>query len=83
MKNTLGSLQSGVLGSNRETWGGSVMAWATPSWYSILLAPLLPFRAELCNQVHLMIQTLFPNNDAGSQDDNTPTHTAGPLQSWF
>jgi hypothetical protein len=33
---------------------------------------------KLGNQVHPMIQTLFPNNDAVS-----PIHTAGALQSWF
>jgi hypothetical protein len=27
---------------------------------------------RLGNQVHPMIQTLFPNNDAVSQDDNPP-----------
>jgi hypothetical protein len=31
---------------------------------------------RLGNQVHLMNQTLFPNNDAVFQDDNTPIHTA-------
>jgi hypothetical protein len=30
-----------------------------------------------------MIQTLFPNNDAVSQDDNAAIHTAGTVQSWF
>jgi hypothetical protein len=30
-----------------------------------------------------MIQTLFPNKDAGLQDDNVPIHTAGTVQSWF
>jgi hypothetical protein len=30
-----------------------------------------------------MIQTLFPNNDAVSQEDNAPIHTAGTAQSWF
>jgi hypothetical protein len=30
-----------------------------------------------------MIQTLFPNNDAISQDDNVLSHTTGTVQSWF
>jgi hypothetical protein len=34
-------------------------------------------------QEHPMIQTLSPNNDAVSQDDNAPIHTAGTVQSWF
>jgi hypothetical protein len=30
-----------------------------------------------------MIQTLFLNNNAAFQDNNTPIHTAGTVQSWF
>jgi hypothetical protein len=37
---------------------------------------------KLGNQMHPMIQTLFPNNRV-FQDDNAPIHTAGTLQSWF
>jgi hypothetical protein len=37
----------------------------------------------LGNQVHPMMQTLFPNNDAVFQDDNAPIHIAGTVQSWF
>jgi hypothetical protein len=36
----------------------------------------------LGNQVHPMIQTLFPNSDAVSHDDNARIHTAGTVQSW-
>jgi hypothetical protein len=35
------------------------------------------------NQVHPMIQTLFPNNDTVLQEGSAPTHTAGTVQSWF
>jgi hypothetical protein len=38
---------------------------------------------RLDNQVHPMIQTLFPNNDAVFQEDNAPIQTAGTAQSWF
>jgi hypothetical protein len=38
---------------------------------------------RLGNQVHPMIQTLFPNNDAVFQHDNAPIHTVGSIQSWF
>jgi hypothetical protein len=31
---------------------------------------------RLCNQVHLIIQTLFPNNDADFQDDIARIHSA-------
>jgi hypothetical protein len=38
---------------------------------------------RLGNQVHPMIQTLFPKNNSVFQDDNAPIHTAGTVQSWF
>jgi hypothetical protein len=38
---------------------------------------------SLANQMHPMIQTLFPNNDAVFQDDNVSSHIAGTVQSWF
>jgi hypothetical protein len=38
---------------------------------------------RLGNQVHLMIQMLFPKNDAVFQDNSAPIHTAGTVQSWF
>jgi hypothetical protein len=80
--NNQGSLQSGMPVKHR---GGSVMVWAAISWYSVLLVPLFPFRAELLhgstwkgwvNQEHPMIQVLFPNNDAVFHDDNSPIHKA-------
>jgi hypothetical protein len=73
--------------------GGSVMVWAAISSYNILLVPLFPFMAKLLkgvrymerlgDQVHPMIQMLFPNNDAVFQDDNVPVHIAGTVQLWF
>jgi hypothetical protein len=64
------------------------MIWAAISWYSILLVPLLPFRAKLLQGSMwagwvIMIQMLFPNNDVTFHDDNAPIHTAGTVQSWF
>jgi hypothetical protein len=57
--------------------GGSVMVWAEILWHSIGLITTLHGRitakgyvGRLGNQVNPMIQTLFPNNDAVSQDDN-------------
>jgi hypothetical protein len=38
---------------------------------------------RLGNQVHPMIQTLYPNNDAAMQDDNAAINTAGNFQSLF
>jgi hypothetical protein len=40
-------------------------------------------RDTLDNQVHPMIQTFFPNNNAVFQDHNAPIHTAGTVQSWL
>jgi hypothetical protein len=37
----------------------------------------------LGNQVHPIIQTLFPKNDAVFQDENAPIHTVGTVQLWF
>jgi hypothetical protein len=37
----------------------------------------------LGNQVHPMILMLFPNNGAIFEDNNTPIHKAGTVQSWF
>jgi hypothetical protein len=38
---------------------------------------------RLGNQVHPMIQTLFPNNAAVFQEDGVSFRTAGTVQSWF
>jgi hypothetical protein len=38
---------------------------------------------SLSNQVHPIIQKLFPNNDAFFQDDNVPIHTDETVQSCF
>jgi hypothetical protein len=37
---------------------------------------------RLGNQVHPMIQTLFPNSDAVFQDGSASLHTAETVQSW-
>jgi hypothetical protein len=38
---------------------------------------------RLGNQVRPKVQTLFLNNDAVFQDDNSSIHAAGTVQSWF
>jgi hypothetical protein len=69
---------------------GSVMVWAAISQYSV--GPIITLHVRitareyvdrLSNQVHPMIQALFPNNDAVFQDDNALIHTAKSVQSWF
>jgi hypothetical protein len=60
------------------------MVWAAISWYSILLVPIYcEYVDRLGNQVHPMIQTLFPKNVTVFQGDNASIHTAGTVQSWF
>jgi len=36
----------------------------------------------LGNQLQPLAQKLFPNNNVIFQDDNSPIHTAGSVQSW-
>jgi hypothetical protein len=69
-----------------EHRGGSVMVWAAISWYSVGPTVTLHGRItakeyvdRLSNQVHPMIQTLFPNNDECIQIDNAPIHTGGTV----
>ena len=70
--------------------GGSVMIWATISWYSA--GPIITMIGRntasdcvdsLRSQVHPMVQMLYPNNEAAFQDDSSPLHTARSVQSRF
>lgn len=70
--------------------GGSVIIWAAMSWFSA--GPIVTlkgritgekYRDILADQVHPMMQTLFPAGDGMFQDDNAPIHAAGLVQSWF
>ena len=63
--------------------GRSVIIWAASSWYSTGHTINLNGRILvndhvdiLGNQVHSVVQMLFPNNDAVSHYDNSPIHTA-------
>jgi hypothetical protein len=64
------------------------MVWAAISWYSFGLIITLHGRItreymdRLGNQVHPIIQMLFPNS-AVFRDDSVPIHIAGTVQSWF
>ena len=62
---------------------GSVMVWAATSWYSAVRVITLngwitasDYMDILGNQMHPMVQMLYPNNDAVFQDDSSPIHTA-------
>ena len=67
--------------------GGSVMIWATISWYSagpvITLSGLIAashYADSLGSQVHPMVR-MFPNNDAVFQDSSLPVHSARNVHS--
>ena len=66
---------------NVEAGGGSVMIWTATSWYSA--GPIITLNGRITasdyvdilgNQVHSLVQMLFPNNDAVFQDDNLAIH---------
>ena len=63
--------------------GRSVMIWAAIYWYSA--GPIITLNGWITandyvdilgNQVHPVVQMLFPNNSAVFQDDSSPIHTA-------
>jgi hypothetical protein len=67
-----------------------MMVCAATLWYSA--GPVITLHGRitareymdrLSNQMHPVIQTLFPNKDAVFQDDSAPIHTAGTVQLWF
>jgi hypothetical protein len=79
-------------GSNSETWGKFCDGFGSNSMIQYSVGPIITPHGRitareyvdmLSNQVHPIIQTLFQNNDAVSQDDSAPIHTAETVQSWF
>ncbi|GBM60273.1 hypothetical protein AVEN_248544-1 [Araneus ventricosus] len=66
------------------------MVWAAISLFSVCLMITLQgyikaknYVNTLADQVHPMVQTLFPNGDGVFQDDKAPVHTAHIVQDWF
>ena len=66
------------------------MIWAAISWYSggSIITVNDRITAGGCidilgNQMHPMVQILFPNYGAVFQDDSSPMHTARSVQFWF
>ena len=67
---------------NVKNGGRSIKIWAAVSWNSA--GPLITMNGLIIandyvdilgNRAHLMVQMLFPNNDAIIKDDSSPTHT--------
>jgi hypothetical protein len=91
LEDAQGGLQSGMIACNSETRGrfcdglGSNIVVQYSVGHFILHGRITAreYVDRLGNQVHLMIQAFYPNSDAVFQDDNTPIHTAGTVQSWF
>jgi hypothetical protein len=103
LENRQRSLQSGMPGSDSETLGrfGDGLGSNIMVQYSV--GPIITLHGWITarqyvdwlgNQVHPMIQTLFPNNDAVFQDDNAvqslfeehegePEHLSWPAQSSY
>ena len=73
-----------------EHGSGYVMIWTAISWYSA--GPIITLNyliiARNCmdilgNQVHPVVQMMFPKNDPIFQDDNSPIYIVRCFQSWF
>jgi hypothetical protein len=78
-------------GSNSETRGRFYDGLGSNIVVQYSVCPIVTFHDRinekeyvdrLVNQVHPMIQTLFPHHVAVFQDDSAPIHTAGSIQSW-
>jgi len=70
--------------------GGFIMVWCRILWYlSPSLVPLdgsitaAVFNELLSNQVHPVVQTLFPDGNTIYQEYNPPIHTSGPVWESF
>jgi hypothetical protein len=91
LKRAQGSLQSGMLGSNSEKWdrfcddlGSSIeVKYSDGPNINLHGRTARECVVRLGNQVHPMIQTLFPNKNVVFQYDNVSIHTARSVQSWF
>jgi hypothetical protein len=75
-------------GSNSEACGRFCYGLARNIVVDPIITLLGRITARECvdrfgNQMHSMIQTIFPNNDAVFQDDSALIHTVGAVQSFF
>jgi hypothetical protein len=92
LENTQGSLQSGIPGSNGETRGRFCDGFGSNIVVRYSVVSIIKVHGRIAakeyvdrlgNQVHPVIQTLFPNYNAVLQDDSAPVHTARTVQPWF
>jgi hypothetical protein len=81
--------QGSLPGSNSGTRGRFCDGLSSNIMLQYSVGPIInlhgPFTVReyvvrLGNQVHPMVQTLFPTNDAVSQDESAPIHTAGTFK---
>jgi hypothetical protein len=75
-------------GSNCEMWmqihddlDNNVFSWSYFTMNGQITAS--DYMDIVGNQVHPLVQLLFPNNDAVFQDDILHTHTARSIHSWL
>jgi hypothetical protein len=80
-----------MLGLNSETQGRFCDGLGSNIMVHYSVGPIISLHGRitarkyvdrLSNQMHPMIQSLFPNN-AVFQNDNSLIHTAGTVQTWF
>jgi hypothetical protein len=92
LRNTQGSLQSRMPGSNSETWGRVCDSFGSNTVLQYPVCPILTLHSRITareyvdrlgNRVHPMNQTLFLKNNALFQEDSAPLHTAGTIESSF
>jgi hypothetical protein len=81
LENSQESLQSGMCGYNSETRGRFCEGLGNTIVVQYSVRPIITLHGRITareyvdrlgNQRHPTIQTLFPNNDAVSQESNTP-----------
>jgi hypothetical protein len=79
-------------GSNSETRGRFCHGLGSNNVVQYSVVPIITLHSRITsreyvdrlgNQMHPMIQTLFPNNEPVFKQDSSPIHTAGTVQSWF
>jgi hypothetical protein len=63
--------------------GSNIVVFCCSLYYPSWPVTAREYVNRLGYQVYFVIQTLFLNSDAVSQNDVAPMHTAGTVLSWF